>query len=308
MNDLSKVSIKRIEGLDDALTGIYTLIEEAAKTGTAHNVGQVFWSQSSVAADNPGALPLFTGDHVAVADYSALHSFLLRHSELVKTKADYDVLVADTTKDCPFYAIDNGQIYLPILRNFIKAANTTDGIEQVNAGLPNITGTATGFEGRTSATGAFSMDPVGNTGAAEHWVQRSGDNVLTLDASHSSDVYGGSNTVTPAHSTLYPWVSYVTTVYDIVTPTEYAQADLSNVTTVDAGSAVQPKLTAGDHITIDSNNRISVTGVQTQVTAGEGIEVTNGSTVSIKPATASTFGGVKIVVNQSTGVVNIITE
>ena len=242
MNDLSKVSIKRIEGLEATIADIYAKIEDASKKGTAHSVGEVFWSQSNLAEENLGALPLFTGDHVAASTYSALHAFILRHNELVKTKQEYDALVADTTKDCPFYAIDNGQIYLPILRNFIKAANTTDGIEQVNAGLPNITGTATGFEGRTSATGAFSMDPVGNTGAAEHWVQRSGDNVLTLDASKSSDVYGGSNTVTPAHSTLYPWVSYVATVHDIVTPIEYAKADLSNVTGIDQQSAVNAAL------------------------------------------------------------------
>ena len=149
------------------------------RTSAAHSVGEVFWSQSSVKADNKGALPLFTGEDVAINDYSALYFFLLRNPALVKTKADYDALIADTTVDCPYYAIDNGRIYLPVLRNYL---NTTD----VESGVLGIVPT-----------------------------------------------------------TLYPWVSYITTVLDIQTPTEFAKADLSNVVEVSSNSAVQPKLPVG---------------------------------------------------------------
>jgi len=176
MNDLSKVSIKRIEGLEATIADIYAKVDEASKKGTAHSVGEVFWSQSNLAEENVGALPLFTGDHVAASTYSALHAFILRHNELVKTKQEYDALVADTTKDCPYYAIDNGQIYLPIIRNYpasISTANNQLSVEDTN---------------------------------------------------------------------LYPWVSYVLTVHDIVTPTEYAKADLSNVTGIDQQSAVSTAL------------------------------------------------------------------
>lgn len=302
MADNSKVNIKRIDGLEAALADIYSKIDEAGKTGTAHNVGEVFWSQSSAKQDNPGALPLFTGEYVAVADYGALHNFLLRNSALVTDETTYNTLKNDASKDVPYYLIKDSKIYLPILRHYIKNANTTDGITQSEAGLPNITGTATGFEGRTSATGAFSMNPVGNTGAAEHWVQRSGDNVLTLDASQSSNVYGGSNTVTPAHSTLYPWVSYLETKYDIVTADSYAESDLSNVATIDPSSAVATELgtinttLSGKQDTISDLNTIR-SGASAGATALQSVPV----------ATSSTFGGIKIEWDATNKILNIKT-
>lgn len=103
----------------------------------------------------------------------------------------------------------NGSLRLPKLANYLKMANRTDGITQSGAGLPNITGSLTNnkqdFE---NATGAFQL-----TGAAminlysANGASRSGNyGVASLDASLSSSVYGASDTVTPAHTTLYPWV------------------------------------------------------------------------------------------------------
>lgn len=240
MNDLSKVSIKRIEGLDLELADLYDKIEEASKTGTAHNVGQVFWSQSNSKDENPGALPLFTGENVAVADYDALHRFLLRNSSLVKSKADYDALISDTSVDCPYYAIDNGQIYLPVIRNYLNSIKSTN------------------------------------------------------------------DTLTITPTTLYPWVSYVTTLYDIVTPTEYAKADLTNVESIPADSPVQAKLTAGSNVTI-TNNTISAT--DTTYTAGTGISISNGVIdCTVNPTPATTWGNITGTLTDQTDLTAYISQ
>lgn len=118
--DRSKVNIARVDGLEERLQEI----EQKLSTGLT--VGQVIWSQSSRREDNPGCLPLFTGDHVSTEDYSGLHAFLLNNPANVTTKAIYDVLAANTEVDCPYYALDNGQIYLPILRNYLNTVYASD--------------------------------------------------------------------------------------------------------------------------------------------------------------------------------------
>lgn len=297
MNDLSKVSIKRIEGLDLELADLYDKIEEASKTGTAHNVGQVFWSQSNSKDENPGALPLFTGENVAVADYDALHRFLLRNSSLVKSKADYDALIADTSVDCPYYAIDNGRIYLPLLRNYLNVVYVEQprlvrtpyyawcifdendevtetvytGVEEPAVGDDVYTDITMSANGEITAVGenqitAYISIREGEFGYTKTYTRYGqGDTVREYSV--------GEEALHVNPTPLYPWVSYVTTLYDIVTPTEYAKADLTNVESIPADSPVQAKLTAGSNVTI-TNNTISAT--DTTYTAGTGISISNG--------------------------------
>jgi hypothetical protein len=99
-------------------------------------------------------------------------------------------------------------------------ANTTDGITQSGAGLPNITGSV-GVLPQCDVwtlTGAFSKgdrnDDYGNFNYG------SGNGYLNFDASLSNSIYGNSNTVTPAHTTLYPWVC----AYNAAIPASTAQA------------------------------------------------------------------------------------
>lgn len=212
--DRSKVDIHRVNGLAETLEDMAQQIRERA-IFVSHRVGEVYWSQSSRKADNPGGLPLFTGEHVAAEDYPALYEFItLNQAALIVSEADYNALVADTTKDVPFYMVKDGQIYLPILRHFIKNANETDGIKQEDAGLPNITGGFNGYSLRDSAeygeyvSGAFTS----NSGSSMRTPDTSADdsqNGFGFDASLSNSIYGNSDTVTPAHSTLFPWVGCV---------------------------------------------------------------------------------------------------
>ena len=97
----------------------------------------------------------------------------------------------------------NGSLRLPKLANYLKMAGTT-GITQEGAGLPNITGGPLGgVQGPAGVSGAISLSYIDNYGAMSNSFSKSS---LSIDASNSNPIYGASDTVTPAHTTLYPWV------------------------------------------------------------------------------------------------------
>ena len=109
--------------------------------GTKRSIGEVYFSQSALATDNSGALPLFTGETIASANtiYPEFYNWVLAHTELQCTSAEYESALS-TYGECAKYVIGSGSLRLPLIRNYIKAANTTEGIKNIEAGLPNITG------------------------------------------------------------------------------------------------------------------------------------------------------------------------
>lgn len=111
-------------------------------------------------------------------------------------------------------------VRLPLLKNYVKMAAAEAGITQSKAGLPNITG-ALGYMQSTYvnpyASGAFEFENYAERPDAANGASNSSG--VNLDASRSSVVYGASDTVTPAHTTLYPWVS----VYNAAVPASTAQ-------------------------------------------------------------------------------------
>lgn len=91
------------------VSGAYTI---------AKNLGEVFYSQSSSAADNPGGLPLFTGETISNADqlYPQFYNWILSHSELCTTNSAYETSITNWGI-CSYYVIDdtNKTIKLPKL-------------------------------------------------------------------------------------------------------------------------------------------------------------------------------------------------
>ncbi|MDO5764800.1 MAG: hypothetical protein Q4P84_03740 [Elusimicrobiales bacterium] len=177
-----------------------------AERSIGKTVGEVYYSQSAAETDNPGALPLFTGETIASAStlYPDFYAWLQNHSGLTCTAAEYEAALS-TYGECPKYVLADGNLRLPLLKNYIKCANETDGITQKKAGLPNITGYTGLGESENLQDGAF-----GKRTESKRYTNGTGysasANAIYLDASRSSSVYGQSDTVTPAHTTLYPWV------------------------------------------------------------------------------------------------------
>lgn len=218
-----------------------TLTAVGGGTGSGKQIGEVFYSQSSSAQDNPGALPLFTGETISNADelYPDFYQWVADHTGLQISAADYQTALT-TYGECPKYVIDttNKTIRLPKLANYLKMANTTDGVTQAGAGLPNITGTFTGY---SASTGAISSgtSSVGSYGTGGGTLRKN-----TLDASTVSSIYGSSTTVTPTHTTLFPWVC----AYNAAVPASTAQAAqfqaaLSSKLDSDFGNSTKPYVT-----------------------------------------------------------------
>ena len=197
--------------------------KELAQDGRGLAIGMVVLSQSNLATDNPGCLPLWTGEYYtnAVALYPDFYAWVKSHPELCKTKAEYDAAIT-TYGECPYYVADevSGSLRLPKLANYIKMANSTEGITQKGAGLPNITGSIDPYvDMNRNWSGAFSVNKTAPTNPSGTSGNGNGSHVM-FDASKSNAIYGAADTVQPAHTTLYPWVC----AFNAAVPASTAQA------------------------------------------------------------------------------------
>ena len=172
------------------------------------SIGDVVYSYSSLSSENPGKLPLFTGETIASANtiYPDFYNWVSAHMELQCTSAEYESALS-TYGECAKYVISGGSLRLPLIKNYIKAANPSEGIKNIEAGLPDHNHTVSG-----SSNGG-SLSQTGNSVALV-------TQVTTSNASNSNPIYGKSSTVTPASTTLYPWV----VAYTSAIPASTAQA------------------------------------------------------------------------------------
>ena len=203
---------------------------QSAQNSRGLAIGQLVWSQSSLAKDNPGCLPAWTGEYYpnAAALYPDFYAWVKSHPELCKTKAQYDEALS-AYGECPYYVADEvaGSLRLPKLVNYIKSADETNGITQRKAGLPTvkaISNTAAGNIPDFTSLPPYAK-PVQNTNSYALMTGGSITRATSLvyvenDASLNSSVYGASETVTPAHTTLYPWVC----AYNAAVPASTVQA------------------------------------------------------------------------------------
>ncbi|MGN0025294.1 MAG: hypothetical protein ACI351_07700 [Candidatus Avelusimicrobium sp.] len=94
---------------EEAETARYYAEHSIGKT-----IGEVFFSQSSLASDNVGALPLFTGETIASADilYPEFYAWVSAHPELQIAADGYE---SELTQygECPKYVIRDGSLRLP---------------------------------------------------------------------------------------------------------------------------------------------------------------------------------------------------
>lgn len=256
IGDLNSLSQTIQETIAPSVTTAQTAAQTAqyyAEHTLGKQIGEVYYSQSASATDNRGALPLFTGETISSADtlYPEFYSWVSTHSELQISAANYETALS-AYGECPKYVIDteNKTIRLPKLSHYIKMANTTDGITQQGAGLPNITGsTGIYISGGDGPAGAFYSSGSGNGGV--NAIATGGKTLF--DASLSNSIYGNSNTVTPTHTTLYPWVCAYNAAVAASTAqaAEFQQALSGKVDLTSSWGAIS---TTCDNLTEPNNN------------------------------------------------------
>lgn len=202
-------------------------------------IGTVVYSQSNLASDNAGRLPLFTGETIASADtlYPDFYAWVLSHTELQITAEAYEAALS-TYGECPKYVIDtvNKTIRLPKLTSHIKMANVEQGITQYEgvtgndfkhyhvfgynsgnnsgnfvASKINVAGTIPTVD---SDTGLRGWNGSGGGGGFSSYSQPYGGNMITTY--NTSDLPSCET----AYTTVFPWVC----AYNAAIPASVAQA------------------------------------------------------------------------------------
>ena len=87
-----------------------------ARANAMHNIGDVFTNKSSKVTDNPGCIPLWTGEYITNANniYPEFYSYLkTQHPELCISRQEYDDKIS--TGECRYFVIDeeSGSIRFP---------------------------------------------------------------------------------------------------------------------------------------------------------------------------------------------------
>lgn len=115
-------------------------------------------------------------------------------------------LYIGTQNSCPMSALF-GTWSLVTSGKALWTGDGTNGDTTIAAGLPNITGSSTGYitSASTSATGAMQMSGGSYkdaTSGGGYWLE---GKTLSLDASRSSNIYGNSTTVQPPAYVVNVW-------------------------------------------------------------------------------------------------------
>lgn len=207
-------------------------------------IGTIVYSQSNLASDNAGRLPLFTGETITSADtlYPEFYAWLLAHTELQISAVGYEAAIS-TFGECPKYVIDTAAktIRLPKLINYIKMANTTDGIKQSGENIPfeahyHIFGSNNGNNAgefvASNSNLSEKLPDIEEQSGTRRWNGSNGGgtyqgdadtftgNMITTAGIPADAKNPSAGELTVAHTTLYPWVY----AYNAAIPASTAQA------------------------------------------------------------------------------------
>lgn len=151
-----------------------------AEHSIGKSLGEVYVSQSSVAADNPGSLCLWTGEYYANAStlYPDFYAWVKSRPELCTTKATYDAAIS-AAGACPYYVADEveGSLRLPKLSVYTKTNQSVTvtlypWVVAYNSAVPPSTAQAAAFNGALSGKAAADLSNVSRL------AQAAADNLL----------------------------------------------------------------------------------------------------------------------------------
>lgn len=206
-----------VAGLNSEINSLTTVLTELKKKPTREMM-DIYYSFSAQAP--VGAFPLWTGETINNAK-TLYPQFWKKLNQLasdgaiptVESDAKYEEKL-ETYGQCASFYINtlDGHVRLPKITKFISSIEQLTDIGEVNAGLPNITGTfPTDSNGGGVRTGAFySAGKASGGGGASSNNDKTG-----FDASRSSSIYGKSSTVQPPAVRLYLYLQVANNTVEI---------------------------------------------------------------------------------------------
>lgn len=217
-------------------------------TGGARNIGEIV--QSTIPLTDAGlhlldgALINGNGIYSAFVDYIA--GLVTDYPNLFTTEAAWQTSVTNYGNCGKFvYDSTNNTVRLPKITRILQGASDVSELgNRVEAGLPNITGTfnADTYYTVASGTGAFLPNPTANTNAVAAGHTDGVGKTFSFKASHSSDIYGNSNTVQPQSiKVLYYIVITTSTKTDIQVDIDEIATDLNGKAYTDLSNVPSSK-------------------------------------------------------------------
>lgn len=204
-------------------TFINQLAEKLSKLGTVRPLGFHYLHPYGT---TPADSIICNGATYSRALYKDFFDYITTQG-WVKTEAEWQEIATRDNGFCPFYSSGDGSTnfrtpkFAPYQQSAMDVAQATTYHE---AGIPNVIGsTRLLFTGNADGgTGVFRVSPGASTGATDdNTVVR--NNLLSIDASRGSDVFGKSTTVQPES---HEWVMCVV-AYGVAT--NVGSVDVSNV-------------------------------------------------------------------------------
>lgn len=184
--------------------------QACADTFIPRQIGQIYYSQSSLPEYNLGAVPGWTGETKAKDEVPALWEFVMKHPERQITHEAYDEMLA-AKKTVPYYAVDNANqtLRLPLYTRFISGVDVDGKIGAEVDKVRAFSGEFTGFDrnrstGAKECSGMFKVNSRFSasvkSGSSDDW----GINV-TADSTLLGEHFSGAETA-PTHAKEYPWI------------------------------------------------------------------------------------------------------
>jgi hypothetical protein len=213
---------------------INQLAEKLSKLGTVRPLGfHYLHPYGTVPADSI----ICNGATYSRALYKDFFDYITTQG-WVKTEAEWQKIATRDNGFCPFYSSGDGSTnfrtpkFAPYQQIAMEVAQATT---YHQAGIPNVEGSTELLftDNNDGGTGVLRVSSGASTGATDSYT-RVRNNLLSIDASRNSNVYGASDTVQPE---AYSWVMCVV-AYGIAT--NVGSVDIQNV--MSAVNAVQANL------------------------------------------------------------------
>ena len=185
--------------------------EEVQLGGASRSIGEIVHSTIPIIDAGlhllDGALISGSGTYAAFVDY--MSGLVSTNPDLFETEANWQTSITNYGV-CGKFVYDsvNNTVRLPKITGFIEGTVDATALgDLVQAGLPNITGTIA-IQASASFSGAFYN---GGGTSGDTAPGGSTDNLAVFDASHSSSIYGNSNTVQPQAIKCFMYIVIATT-------------------------------------------------------------------------------------------------